>query len=92
MKYIYENGNTQTAFDTDYNTACAMIANGEAAMMVQGLWALEPIKEINPSINLGMMALPVSDDPSETKLFQFPRLWSVHFRIDKIPGSMQAVP
>lgn len=72
MKYIYENGNTQTAFDTDYNTACAMIANGEAAMMVQGLWALEPIKEINPSINLGMMALPVSDDPSETKLFQFP--------------------
>lgn len=72
LKKVYENGNTKTAFDTDYNGACAMVANGEAAMMVQGLWALEPIKSVNPDVNLGMMAMPVSENPSETKLFQFP--------------------
>ena len=49
-----------------------MVANGEAAMMIQGLWALEPIKSVNADVNLGMMAMPVSDNPSDTKLFQFP--------------------
>lgn len=72
LKTVYENGNTKTAFDTDYNGACAMIANGKAAMMVQGLWALEPIKSVNPNVNLGMMAMPVSENPSDAKLFQFP--------------------
>lgn len=72
LKLVYDHGNTRTAFDTDYNGACAMIAQGEAAMMIQGLWALEPIKSINPDINLGMMAMPVSENPQETKLFQFP--------------------
>ena len=72
LKKIYDHGNTKTAFDTDYNGACNMIAQGEAAMMVQGLWALEPIKSINSDINLGMMAMPVSENPEDTKLFQFP--------------------
>lgn len=72
LKIVYDHGNTRTAFDTDYNGACAMVAQGEAAMMIQGLWALEPIKSINPDINLGMMAMPVSDNSQETKLFQFP--------------------
>lgn len=72
LKKVYENGNTKTAFDTDYNGACAMLAKGEAAMMVQGLWALEPIKDVNPDVNLGMMAMPISENPDETKLFQFP--------------------
>lgn len=71
-KYVYEHGNTKTAFDTDYNGACAMMANGEAAMMINGLWALEPIKQINPDVNLGMMAMPVSENANEAKLFQFP--------------------
>lgn len=72
LKKVYENGNTNTAFDTDYNGACAMVAQGEAAMMVQGLWALEPIRDVNPDVELGMMAMPISENPDETKLFQFP--------------------
>lgn len=72
LKMVYEHGNTRTAFDTDYNAACTMMAQGEAAMMVQGLWALEPIKSVNPDVNLGMMAMPISEDPNDTKLFQFP--------------------
>ena len=72
LQKVYESGNTSTAFDTDYNGACAMLAEGEAAMMIQGLWALEPVKSINPDANIGMMAMPVSDDPADAKLFQFP--------------------
>lgn len=71
-KFVYDHGNTRTAFDTDYNGACAMMANGEAAMMINGLWALEPIKQINSDVNLGMMAMPTTENPEDTKLFQFP--------------------
>lgn len=72
LKKIYESGDTQTAFDTDYNGACAMIANGEAAMMAQGLWAVEAIRAINPDVNIGFMAMPVSENPSDAKLHVFP--------------------
>ncbi len=72
LRKIYESGDTQLAFGTDYSGACAMIANAEAAMMPQGLWAVEMIRSINPDANIGMMAMPVSEDPSETKLHQFP--------------------
>lgn len=72
LRKIYESGDTQTAFDTDYNGACAQLANGEAAMMAQGLWAVEAVRSVNPDANIGMMAMPVSEDPAETKLHQFP--------------------
>lgn len=72
LEKIYKNGNTQSAFDTDYNGACAMLANGEAVMMAQGLWALEPIRAIAPDINIGIMPLPISENPDEAKLHQFP--------------------
>ena len=72
LRKIYESGDTKTAFDTDYNGACAMLANGEAAMMAQGLWAVEVVRSVNPGANIGMMAMPVSEDPSEAKLHQFP--------------------
>ena len=71
-RMVYMHGNTRTAFDTDYNGACAMMANGEAAMMINGLWALEPIRQINPDVNLGMMAMPATENAADTKLFQFP--------------------
>lgn len=72
LRMIYEGGNTKTAFDTDYNGAVGMFALGEAAMMAQGLWALEPIRAISPDLNIGMMAMPVSEDPNDAKLHVFP--------------------
>lgn len=72
LKMIYSGGNTKTAFDTDYNGAVGMFALGEAAMMAQGLWALEPIRAISPDLNVGMMAMPVSEDPNDAKLHVFP--------------------
>jgi len=72
LKLIYDYGNTKTAFDTDYNGACSMFALGKAAMMPQGLWALEPIRKIAPDLDIGIMGMPVSENPADTKLHQFP--------------------
>lgn len=72
LKMIYTYGNTKTAFDTDYNGACSMFAQGKAAMMAQGLWALEPIRKITADLDIGIMGVPVSENPADTKLHQFP--------------------
>ena len=72
LKLMYEYSNKKTAFDTDYNGACSMFAQGKSAMMAQGLWALEPIRKITPDIDVGIMGIPVSENPSEAKLHQFP--------------------
>ncbi|MBO9604505.1 MAG: extracellular solute-binding protein [Paenibacillaceae bacterium] len=72
LKTIYDTGNTKTAFDTDYNGAVAMFAQGQAAMMPQGLWALEPIRKIAPTLDIGLIAMPTSEDPNDAKLHVFP--------------------
>ena len=33
---------------------------------------MEVVRSVNPNANIGMMAMPVSDNPAETKLHQFP--------------------
>ncbi len=55
-------------FRFDYNTGNRAIADGEAAMYIQGNWAIPSIREINPDVNLGMFALPVTDDPEQNLL------------------------
>lgn len=62
-KYSQEN-----PFDDDYNTGCAKMGTGEAAMMVSGLWALDMIKQMDPEIKIGMFALPINDNEADTKL------------------------
>jgi raffinose/stachyose/melibiose transport system substrate-binding protein len=48
----------------DGNTA---MANGEAAMYLQGPWAFGEIAKIAPDLDLGMFPLPVTDDPADLK-------------------------
>jgi raffinose/stachyose/melibiose transport system substrate-binding protein len=55
-------------FRFDYNTGNRAIADGEAAMYVQGNWAIPSIREINPDVQLGMFALPVTDEPEDNRL------------------------
>ncbi|MCA9890629.1 MAG: extracellular solute-binding protein, partial [Anaerolineae bacterium] len=43
---------------TDYNLSTDMMANGEAAMLVQGNWALAALAEKAPDAEWGMFALP----------------------------------
>ena len=50
-----------------YDDGNAAIANGEAAMYMQGIWAVNPIKGINPDVNLGIFPYP-TDDPNDRLL------------------------
>lgn len=66
--YVYAYGNTDTAFEMGYMDACSMLANGEAAMMLQGSWATSLIQTYNPDVELGFIPLPVSDDSDQSKI------------------------
>jgi raffinose/stachyose/melibiose transport system substrate-binding protein len=56
----YTNDNPLT---TDYNTQVTLFASGETAMMSQGNWTQVQIDKINPDLNIGLLPLPVNDDP-----------------------------
>ncbi len=43
------------------------IARGEAAMYFQGPWALSELNGINPDLKLGTFALPMTNNPADTK-------------------------
>lgn len=49
----------------DGNTA---FAKGESVMYLQGNWAIPEIKKANPDINLGVFAMPVTNDPAQNRL------------------------
>lgn len=52
----------------DYDTEIANFSAEKNAMVFQGIWAEPSIRKTNPNIELGMFAIPFSDDPGETKL------------------------
>jgi len=43
-------------------------ANGEAVFYLQGNWAIPEILKANPDLELGVFALPVTNDPAQNKL------------------------
>lgn len=43
---------------TTYDQTTQLIAAGKAAMVVQGNWILAPIRQLNPTVQLGMFPLP----------------------------------
>jgi raffinose/stachyose/melibiose transport system substrate-binding protein len=62
----YANDNPLT---TDYNTQVTLFASGQAAMMQQGNWTENMIYEINPDMNMGFLAIPLTNDSaSQDKL------------------------
>jgi raffinose/stachyose/melibiose transport system substrate-binding protein len=50
-----------------YDDGNAAFANGEAAMLLQGIWATNPIKQVNPDIRMGIFPYP-TDDPADRLL------------------------
>lgn len=52
----------------DYDTEIANFSAEKNAMVFQGIWAEPSIKKTNPNIELGMFAIPFSDNSGETKL------------------------
>ncbi|WP_456823864.1 ABC transporter substrate-binding protein [Cellulomonas sp. P5_E12] len=51
-----------------YDDGNAAFANGDVAMLLQGIWALSPIKGINPDIQTGIFPYPAADDPADRML------------------------
>ncbi|WP_353808505.1 ABC transporter substrate-binding protein [Agromyces sp. SYSU T00194] len=51
-----------------YDDGNAAFANGEAAMLMQGIWAVNPILGIDPDVNLGIFPYPGTDDPDDRLL------------------------
>ncbi len=51
-----------------YGDGNVAFAGGEAAMYMQGPWALGEIAKTNPDLELGTFPLPVTDDPDDLKV------------------------
>lgn len=54
--------------DSTFDTGTNAFAAGEAAMLIQGDWSLETVNKVDPNMNPGLFAVPVSDDASYNKL------------------------
>ncbi|MFC0216024.1 ABC transporter substrate-binding protein [Paenibacillus chartarius] len=63
-----EYGKGRESVGVSYDEQVYAFASGQTAMMQQGVWTLESIRKINPNIRMGMFAIPLSDDPADTKL------------------------
>jgi raffinose/stachyose/melibiose transport system substrate-binding protein len=50
-----------------YADGNAAFAAGEAAMYLQGPWALSELVKANPAIDVGTFALPMTNNPEDTK-------------------------
>lgn len=51
-----------------YDDQANAFAQGEIAMIKQGSWHTDTIESINPDMNIGLFAVPLTDDASQTKL------------------------
>jgi len=54
--------------DSDYSNMCTLFAQGECAMMVCGMWGMTSVLMIDPDIETGVFAVPVSENPEDAKL------------------------
>lgn len=74
--------------DSDYNNQCTLFAQGKAAMMIQGLWALSSVTQIDPDIQTGMFALPVSEDASKARMMgDVDTVFSVYSKSENIEAA-----
>lgn len=58
----------QDYMGTSYDDGNKKFAAGEAAMMVNGSWAITEIKKANPDINVDQFKFPSSDDAAKNKV------------------------
>lgn len=58
----------EDVFGFGYNQGNQAFANGKSFMYIQGVWAINPILESNPDIQLGAFALPAVNDADENML------------------------
>lgn len=56
------------AANRGYGDGNLAFANGQAAMYLQGPWALPEIAKTNPDANIGTFPLPMTEDPEDLKI------------------------
>lgn len=61
----YTNADATSRKYADGNVA---FANGEAAMYLQGPWAITEIMALNPKMNMGIFPLPMTENPEDRKV------------------------
>ncbi|MDO4325455.1 MAG: extracellular solute-binding protein [bacterium] len=54
--------------DADSTAGYNSFASGDAAMIFLGNFALRSARNTNPDIRIGLMAIPISEDPDEAKI------------------------
>ncbi len=60
---------SQTGYrGASYDDSTSLFAQGGAAMMLQGIWALSPVKAVNPDIDAAIFPYPVPEDPADRML------------------------
>ncbi len=64
---LYEH-TQKSAFARNYNAGNKAFAGGEAAMLVQGSYALPAIRAHKPGFEMGVFPLPTGDDPEKNRL------------------------
>ncbi|KRE98501.1 hypothetical protein ASG89_05735 [Paenibacillus sp. Soil766] len=60
LKYV-----NRRPFETDWNQAQMLLAEGKAGMIINGTWTVDGVKSKNPASNLGLFAFPYSTDPQK---------------------------
>jgi len=71
----YGNSNPLT---TDYNMEVDLFANWKAAMILQGNWIQPMIDERAPYMNVGLMPIPIDDEPTKDLIVSVPNYWVVN--------------
>lgn len=64
-RHAYDN---REPFGTDWNKATEMVATGEAAMVLNGSWAISAIQEKNPDVKIGCFPVPATENAEDTRL------------------------
>ncbi|TFD93066.1 extracellular solute-binding protein [Cryobacterium lactosi] len=68
MKLLIDNYTNADAASKGYGDGNLAFAKGEAAMYLQGPWALGEIAKTSPDLELGTFPLPMTDDPEDLQV------------------------
>lgn len=67
MKTLLDFGHNDN-FGKGYDDGNRAFANGEALMLLQGVWAIPAVTAANPDIEVGVFTLPATNNPAGNKL------------------------
>lgn len=59
----------ENPYNDDFASAGALLGTGKCAMLVCGDWIVENAVKANPDAHIGIMAIPMSDDPADAKIY-----------------------